>query len=49
MPEEWGERHSSGRINCCAEHNAGYTKYGLDWFKRPEYQRLVAELGVRAP
>jgi TonB family protein len=28
------------------EHNAGYTQYGLGWFRRPEYRRLVAELGV---
>ncbi len=28
------------------EHNAGYANFGFDWFKRPEYRRLVAELGV---
>jgi len=28
------------------EHNAGYANFGFDWFKRPEYRRLVAELGI---
>jgi len=28
------------------EHNAGYANFGFDWFKRAEYRRLVAELGV---
>lgn len=29
-----------------SEHETGYTRYGRGWFERPEYQRLVAELGA---